>query len=99
MLQRTKDALESSIKAISKTNPEVAAAVQAEAEARAKYQELQERLDKMEVIYGSAAISSSSADVQQLGEQLQKKEEELRCAKLELKASLEVNFFISILRR
>jgi E3 ubiquitin-protein ligase BRE1 len=90
MLQRSKDALENSIKAISKTNPDVATAVQSVAEARAKCQELQERLDKMEAIYGSAAIASFSPDVRQLGEQLQQKEEELRRAKLELKASLEV---------
>lgn len=87
ILQRNKDALESTLKS---NHPDVAAAVRSEAEARAKCAELQQRLDKLEAIYGSEALASSSPDFQQLSQQLRKKEEEIRRLRLELKASLEV---------
>jgi hypothetical protein len=90
ILQRNKDAFEATLKSISTTNPDAAAAARREAEERAKSMELQQRLHRFEAIYGTDAISSASPELQQLSEQLQKKEEELRRVRLELKASLEV---------
>lgn len=71
----------------------MATAARGEAEERAKATELQQRLDRFETIYGAEAIKSASLEVQQLCEQLQRKEEELRRVQLELKASLEVRAF------
>jgi hypothetical protein len=87
ILQRNKDALEFTLKS---NHPDVASAIRSEAEARAKCAELQQRLDKLEAIYGLEALTSSSPDFQQLSQQLGEKEEEIRCLRLELKASLEV---------
>lgn len=90
MLQRGKDSLEATLKELTKDHPDVTRAAQAEAEARAKVLELQSRLDKFESVYGTSALGSSGANVQQLAAELQAKEEELRRTRLELKASVEV---------
>jgi hypothetical protein len=95
ILQRNKDALESILKS---NHPDVAAAVRSEAEARAKYAELQQRLDKLEAIFSPEALASPSPDLQQLSQQLRKKEEEVRCLRLELKASLEVRHIFQYCR-
>ncbi|KAG8803279.1 hypothetical protein FRC16_006286 [Serendipita sp. 398] len=89
MLQRSKDALESTLQQISKENPDIASTILSEAEAREASMKLQARLDKLEAIYGAAALAGSTPEIQQLSEQLQLKEEELQKLRMELKASLE----------
>ncbi|PVG02505.1 hypothetical protein CPB86DRAFT_697268 [Serendipita vermifera] len=89
ILQRSKEALEATLKSISKSSPDAAAAAKSEADMRVKAAEMQQRLEKLEAVYGEAAISSGSADLKLLSDQLAKKEDELRSTRLELKASME----------
>jgi chromosome segregation ATPase len=90
LLERQKNALEATLSKLQPDNPDIARSLQSEAEAREKCAEAQEQLRKYEAIYGSAALSSSEPDVQALTEQLRSKNEELRKARLELKALQEV---------
>jgi hypothetical protein len=96
ILQRNKDALEATLKSVSKSSPDAAAAAKSEADMKMKFAEMQQRLEKLSAIYGESAISSGSADLKVLSEQLTKKEEELRSTRLELKASMEVATSLSL---
>jgi E3 ubiquitin-protein ligase BRE1 len=90
MLERQKNALETTLTKLQPDHPDIARALQSEAEAREKCTEAQEQLHKYEAIYGSTALVSAGPDVQGLTEQLRAKDEELRKTRLELKALQEV---------
>jgi len=90
LLERQRTTLEATLTKLHLDHPDIARALQSEAEAREKCSEAQEQLHKYEAIYGSAALISAGPDAHALTEQLRFKDEELRKTRLELKALQEV---------
>jgi len=90
LLERQKSTLEATLTKLQPDHPDVARALQSEAEAREKCEEAREQLRKYEAAYGPAALASAGPDVQALTGQLCSKDEELRKTRLELKALQEV---------
>ena len=89
-MERQRTTLEATLTKLHLDHPDIARALQSEAEAREKCSEAREQLHKYEAIYGSAALVSAGPDVHALTEQLRFKDEELRKTRLELKALQEV---------
>lgn len=90
LLERQRSTLEATLTKLHLDHPDIARALQSEAEAREKCSEAREQLRKYEATYGSAALVNAGPDVQALAEQLRFKDEELRKTRLELKALQEV---------
>ena len=90
MLERQKSTLEVTLTKLQPDHPDIARALQSEAEAREKCEEAREQLRRYEALYGSAALASAGADIQTLAEQLRSKDDELRKTRLELKSLQEV---------
>jgi chromosome segregation ATPase len=90
LLERQRSTLEATLTKLQLDHPDIARALQSEAEAWEKCAEAREQLCKYEAIYGSAALASAGPEVQTLTEQLRSKDEELRKTRLELKALQEV---------
>ena len=98
MLQRANTSLNATLKSLGQGNKDAESCIQAAAEAKEQAEALRARLDKFEAVYGPDAVASSSVDLQQLNEQLQRKEDEIRKLRLELQASLEVRLLSYRLR-
>ena len=89
-MERQRSTLEATLTKLHLEHPDLARAIQSEAEAREKCSEAREQLHKYEAIYGSAALVNAGPDVHALTEQLRFKDDELRKTRLELKALQEV---------
>ena len=90
LLERQRSTLGATLTKLQLDHPDIARALQSEAEALEKCAEAREQLRKYDAIYGPAALASAGPDVQALTEQLHFKDEELRKTRLELKALQEV---------
>lgn len=81
VLEARANGLEESLSKLRKDHPDVAQHIEAEADARQQLLEATKRLESYKNVYGES--SSASADVRELSEQLEKKEQELEKLRLQ----------------